>query len=253
MLKKIDVASLTPLVGTFYPPPFDAPCRGRERTRLGAAGGLTQYGGNRLPLPPGAFLQATADGEATLARVAMAHVDKAKRVADLFCGIGTFALRLAERGLSVLGLDAYRPPHTLGSSHGNSRVIREAYFEGLQYMPLIRRAYELWDELEQRLGEPIESFFDRHGEEEFRAREAAVKGGMPSRLERPGHVSAAVACDPSHHHHVVCDRCQRVEDGAGEVIAPVVAGVARRHDFHVDHAALDFYGVCASCRRRERG
>jgi sarcosine oxidase len=65
---------------------------------------------------------------------------------------GHAALRLAERGLSVLGLDAHRPPHTLGSSHGNSRVIREAYFEGLQYMPLIRRAYELWDELERRLG-----------------------------------------------------------------------------------------------------
>jgi sarcosine oxidase len=65
---------------------------------------------------------------------------------------GHAALRLAERGVSVLGLDAYRPPHTLGSSHGNSRVIREAYFEGLQYMPLIRRAYDLWDEIEGRLG-----------------------------------------------------------------------------------------------------
>src|SRR3954462_13262355 len=65
---------------------------------------------------------------------------------------GHVALRLAERGVSVLGLDAHRPPHTLGSSHGNSCVIREAYFEGLQYMPLIRRAYTLWDELEQRLG-----------------------------------------------------------------------------------------------------
>jgi sarcosine oxidase len=65
---------------------------------------------------------------------------------------GHAALRLAERGLSVLGLDAYRPPHTVGSSHGNSRVIREAYFEGLQYVPLVRRAYELWDELERRIG-----------------------------------------------------------------------------------------------------
>jgi sarcosine oxidase len=65
---------------------------------------------------------------------------------------GHAALRLAERGVSVLGLDAHRPPHTLGSSHGNSRVIREAYFEGLQYLPLIRRAYELWSEIESRLG-----------------------------------------------------------------------------------------------------
>ena len=71
-------------------------------------------------------------------------------------GIGGHAvLRLAERGVSVLGLDAHRPPHTVGSSHGNSRVIREAYFEGLQYLPLIRRAYDLWDELEDRIGRPL--------------------------------------------------------------------------------------------------
>ena len=50
-----------------------------------------------VPLPPGAFLQATAEGEAALARLVIEHVGDAKRVADLFCGIGTFALRLAER------------------------------------------------------------------------------------------------------------------------------------------------------------
>jgi sarcosine oxidase len=65
---------------------------------------------------------------------------------------GHAALRLAERGRAVLGLDAHRPPHTLGSSHGNSRVIREAYFEGVQYVPLVRRAYDLWGGLERRTG-----------------------------------------------------------------------------------------------------
>ncbi len=52
-----------------------------------------------MPLPPAAFLQATAEGEAILARLVVAHIGdskKIKRVADLFCGIGTFALRLAE-------------------------------------------------------------------------------------------------------------------------------------------------------------
>ena len=49
-----------------------------------------------VPLPPGAFLQATAEGEAALARLVLGHIGNAKRVADLFCGIGTFALRLAE-------------------------------------------------------------------------------------------------------------------------------------------------------------
>jgi 23S rRNA (uracil1939-C5)-methyltransferase len=50
-----------------------------------------------VPLPPGAFLQATAAGEAALARLVAAHVGEAKSVADLFCGVGPFALRLAER------------------------------------------------------------------------------------------------------------------------------------------------------------
>ena len=50
-----------------------------------------------VALPPGAFLQATAEGEAILARLVSEHVGKAKAVADLFCGVGPFALRLAER------------------------------------------------------------------------------------------------------------------------------------------------------------
>lgn len=50
-----------------------------------------------VPLPPGSFLQATAQGEETLAALVVEAAGKAKRVADLFCGVGTFALRLAER------------------------------------------------------------------------------------------------------------------------------------------------------------
>jgi 23S rRNA (uracil1939-C5)-methyltransferase len=51
----------------------------------------------RVALPPGAFLQATAAGEAELARLVDAHTREARTVADLFCGVGPFALRLAER------------------------------------------------------------------------------------------------------------------------------------------------------------
>jgi 23S rRNA (uracil1939-C5)-methyltransferase len=61
-----------------------------------AAQPLLQVGRAQVPLPPGAFLQATAEAEAALARLVADHVGGAKRVADLFCGIGTFALRLAE-------------------------------------------------------------------------------------------------------------------------------------------------------------
>ena len=52
---KIDVAALERVVGTLYPSPFDEPCRARERTRLGNAAGLTQFGVNLLRLPPGAW------------------------------------------------------------------------------------------------------------------------------------------------------------------------------------------------------
>ena len=55
MKKRIDAATLTAVVGTLYPPPFDAPCRSRERTRLRDAAGLTQFGVNLLRLPPGAW------------------------------------------------------------------------------------------------------------------------------------------------------------------------------------------------------
>jgi 23S rRNA (uracil1939-C5)-methyltransferase len=72
-----------------------------------AAPPLLQVGRTLVPLPPGAFLQATAAGEATLARLVLEHASAAKRVADLFCGIGTFALRLAERArVSAFDSDA---------------------------------------------------------------------------------------------------------------------------------------------------
>jgi uncharacterized cupin superfamily protein len=55
MKKRIDLASLTSVVGTLYPPPFDLPCRARDRTKLGDAAGLSQFGVNLLRLPPGAW------------------------------------------------------------------------------------------------------------------------------------------------------------------------------------------------------
>lgn len=55
---------------------------------------------------------------------------------------------LARRGLSVLGIDQFNPPHDQGSSHGETRIIREAYFEDPIYVPIVQRAYELWEQLE---------------------------------------------------------------------------------------------------------
>jgi sarcosine oxidase len=61
---------------------------------------------------------------------------------------------LSARGVRVLGLDRFAPPHTLGSTHGRTRIIREAYFEHPLYVPLVRRAYERWDALAAAIGEP---------------------------------------------------------------------------------------------------
>ena len=58
------------------------------------------------------------------------------------------ACHLAKRGLRVLGLEQFTPAHDRGSSHGLSRMIRQAYFEHPAYVPLVLRAYELWRDLE---------------------------------------------------------------------------------------------------------
>lgn len=58
------------------------------------------------------------------------------------------AYHAARSGYKVLGLDAYQRNHTVGSSHGHSRIIRESYAEGPQYVPLVQRAFRLWRELE---------------------------------------------------------------------------------------------------------
>lgn len=57
---------------------------------------------------------------------------------------------LALRGLRVLGLEQFASGHSRGSSHGDSRIIRETYFEHPLYVPLVQRAHELWRELEER-------------------------------------------------------------------------------------------------------
>jgi sarcosine oxidase len=68
-------------------------------------------------------------------------------------GMGSAAAyQLAGRGKRVLGLERYTPAHDKGSSHGQSRMIRQAYFEDPSYVPLLFRAYELWEQLERETG-----------------------------------------------------------------------------------------------------
>jgi sarcosine oxidase len=70
----------------------------------------------------------------------------------LVVGLGTVGsatcLELARRGHTVLGLDAWHPPHNLGSHHGETRSIRRAYLEGTSYVRMALNSWELWRRLE---------------------------------------------------------------------------------------------------------
>lgn len=82
-----------------------------------------------------------------------------RRYDVIIVGLGAMgsaaAFHVARRGARVLGLDRFSPPHSFGSSHGRSRVIREAYFENPLYVPLVQRAYHNWKELERLSGREL--------------------------------------------------------------------------------------------------
>jgi sarcosine oxidase len=63
--------------------------------------------------------------------------------------------QLAKRGAKVIGIDSFEPPHDLGSSHGGARVTRQAVGEGDEYVPLVLRSHEIWDELENKTGHSL--------------------------------------------------------------------------------------------------
>ncbi|HUQ84587.1 MAG TPA: N-methyl-L-tryptophan oxidase, partial [Gemmatimonadaceae bacterium] len=70
--------------------------------------------------------------------------------------MGSASLYTLARGRKrVLGIDRFAPPHSLGSSHGRTRIIREAYFEHPAYVPIVRRAFDLWRELERSVGKVL--------------------------------------------------------------------------------------------------
>src|SRR5436189_5656852 len=72
---------------------------------------------------------------------------------DVVVGLGAIGsaatYHLARRGRRVIGIERFQPGHEYGSSHGATRLIRLGYFEHPSYVPLLRRAYELWRALEQ--------------------------------------------------------------------------------------------------------
>ena len=81
----------------------------------------------------------------------------AKTTADVIViGLGAYgsaSLRaLADQGVDAIGIDRFQPPHTFGSSHGETRITRQAVGEGAAYVPLVQRSHAIWRELEARTG-----------------------------------------------------------------------------------------------------
>src|ERR1700751_4576493 len=76
------------------------------------------------------------------------------RVAVIGCGAmgAAAAWRLSTRGAEIVGFDLHSPPHDIGSSHGETRITRTAYFEGEWYVPLLQETFPLWRELEEKSG-----------------------------------------------------------------------------------------------------
>jgi sarcosine oxidase len=91
-------------------------------------------------------------------------------------------LDLARRGVRAVGFDRFHPPHTLGSTHGRSRIIRQAYYEDPAYVPLVRRAYERWELLTSETGVPV---FQRTGGLTLGPRDGLLVNG--SRLSATTH------------------------------------------------------------------
>jgi sarcosine oxidase len=96
------------------------------------------------------------------------------------------AYHLARRGRKVLGLERYNIPHEMGSSHGITRIIRLAYYEHPSYLPLLRRAYELWRDLQQLAGEQL--LF----------RTGSIDAGPPGSVVVEGSQQSCVAYDLPH-------------------------------------------------------
>jgi sarcosine oxidase len=128
-------------------------------------------------------------------------------------GMGSATVcHLARRGAKVLGLEQFDIPHDRGSSHGATRIIRLAYAEHPDYVPLLRRAYELWRELETDAGEQL--LFITGGIDAGVADSATVKGSLRS-------------CELHHLPHEVLDAASLMERFPGCRLPPGMVAVCQ--------------------------
>jgi len=126
-------------------------------------------------------------------------------------GMGSAAVyHLARRGVRVLGLEQFDIPHDRGSSHGVTRIIRLAYFEDPAYVPLLRRAYALWHDLQHRWGEPLLYIT------------GAIDAGLPGSVTVEGSLRS---CAVHHLPHEVLDAAALARRCPGYRLAPEMVAV----------------------------
>jgi Fur family ferric uptake transcriptional regulator len=82
----------------------------------------------------------------------------------------------------------------------------------------------------------------------FRSLEILTELGIVERLDLPSGVHAFVACDPAHHHHVVCSRCGQSSDVGDSGMGRVLEEVARRSGYRIESHRLELFGLCGSCQ-----
>ena len=181
--------------------------------------------------------------------------------------MGSMALwRLAARGARVIGFDRFDPPHDLGSSHGESRMIRSAYAEGEFYVPLLGEAFALWRELEHEAGTALLTLTGglMIGPPEGTLVAGALASARAHRLEH--RVLDAQAVRRDHPQHRVADTDVALWEAAAGFLRPEAAiaaalGRARRAGAAVHPGArvtavdADAGGVrvCTGERRVEAG
>lgn len=174
----------------------------------------------------------------------LAYRDVVPRADVVVAGLGvagaSVALALARSGARVVGLDAHEPPHSLGSSHGQTRITRRSVAEGEAYVPLVARSHEVWRELEATSGAPLYVACGllvlgdagggaHHGQHDFpfATRELAVRHGIDHEMLTASEVEARYPA------LVVPDRDAYFEPEGGylraEACVNALLDAARRH------------------------
>jgi sarcosine oxidase len=126
------------------------------------------------------------------------------------------AWQLAARGVAVIGVDRFSPGHALGSSHGDTRIFRTAYFESPEYVPLLQRAKVVWRRLEEESGADLLtltgglSIGPLHGELVEGVLASARQNGLSHRVFDPSDMKGIYP-----QHRLAADEIAVFEDDAG--------------------------------------